>query len=61
MKNFNGCIVKVKGYDNCNISGKKVIETVRWLSCGNSESTLYEVKLNDGKNYQLYEDEMVKD
>ena len=34
---------------------------IRWLSCGNSQSILYEVKLDDEKNYQLYEDEMVKE
>lgn len=61
MKNFNGCTVKIKGYDNANINGKKVIETICWLSCGNPKSTLYEVKLDNEKIYQLYEDEMVRE
>lgn len=58
MKNFNGCTVHCKN-DSWEINGKKVVETREWLACGNPNSTLYEVKLDNGKFYQLYEDEMI--
>ena len=60
-KDFNGYIVKCCGKDTCNINGMKVIETRRWLKCKNPDSTLYEVKLENGRLYQLYELEMVKE
>ena len=59
-KDFNGYTVHCCGKDTCNINGMKVIETKRWLKCKNPNSTLYEVKLENGHLYQLYESEMVK-
>ena len=60
-KDFTGYTVCVKCNTTENINGKKVIKTIRWLSCGNPKSTLYEVKLDNGRYYQLYEDEMIKE
>lgn len=61
IKDFNGHTVRCCGKDICNINGMKVMETRRWLKCKNPNSTLYEVKLEDGHLYQLYECEMVKE
>lgn len=59
MKLFENCIVQSKSCPELN--GKRVKKTVRWCFCGNKESTLYEVILDDGKHYELYEDEMIVD
>jgi len=59
-KDFTGYTVRCKN-DIANINGKKVIKTNRWLKCGNPDSTLYEVKLDNSRLYQLYESEMVKE
>lgn len=59
-KNFDGCIVRCKN-DICNINGMKVVKTKRWLKCKNPESTLYEVKLENGHLYELFESEMVRE
>ena len=59
-KDFTGYKVKTdNNYEN--INGRAVIKTKRWLKCGNPKSTLYEVKLDNGRFYQLYEKEMVKE
>lgn len=60
-KDFNGYIVHCYGKDICNINGMKVIETKRRIKCKNPNSTLYEVKLENGHLYQLYESEMMKE
>ena len=59
MKLFENYIVQSKSFPKLN--GKRVIKTVRWCYCGNKDSTLYEVILDDGKHYELYEDEMTVD
>ena len=58
MKLFENCIVQSNSFPELN--GKRVIQTIKWCYCGNSDSTLYEVKLSDGKTYQLHEDEMIE-
>ena len=60
-KDFNGYTIYCCGKDICNINGMKVMETRRWLKCKNPNSSLYEVKLENGCLYQLYESEMVKE
>ena len=59
MKLFENCIVQSKSFPKLN--GKRVTKTVRWCYCGNKYSTLYEVILDDGKHYELHEDEMIVD
>jgi hypothetical protein len=59
-KDFTGYIVHCE-HDIENINGRKVIKTNKWLKCGNPNSTLYEVKLDNNRLYQLYECEMVKE
>lgn len=59
MKLFENCIVQSKSFPELN--GKRVTKTVRWRYCGNKDSTLYEVILDDGKRYELHEDEMIVD
>ena len=46
MKLFENCIVQSKSFPELN--GKRVTKTVRWCYCGNKDSTLYEVILDDG-------------
>lgn len=58
MKLFENCIVNSKNFPELN--GLIVTRTIKWCYAGNSDSTLYEVKLSNGKIYQLYEDEMVE-
>ena len=60
LKNFDGFIVHQEK-DLYHINGMKIIKTRRWLSCRNPNSTLYEVKLENGRLYQLYEHEMTKE
>lgn len=60
IKDFTGYTVHCEK-DFANINGRKVIRTKRWLKCGNPNSTLYEVMLDNGRLYQLHEREMVKE
>ncbi len=60
LKDFTGYTVRLTN-DICNINGMKVVKTKRWLKCNNPNSTLYEVKLENGHLYQLFESEMVKE
>lgn len=59
MKLFENCIVQSKS--NPELNGKRVKKTIKWCYCGNLDSTLYEVVLDDNKHYELYEDEMILD
>ena len=58
MKLFENCIVQSNSHPELN--GKRVIRTIKWCYCGNPDPTLYEVILDDGKHYNLYEDEMAE-
>ena len=58
MKLFENCIVQSNSFPELN--GLTVKRTIKWCYCGNSDSTLYEVQLSDGKTYQLHEDEMLE-
>ena len=52
-------IVQAKSVPELN--GKRVTKTVRWCFWGKKDSSLYEVILDDGKHYELHEDEMIVD
>jgi hypothetical protein len=59
MKLFENCVVYSKTFPDLN--GLTVKKTIKWCYTGDPDGTLYEVQLSDGKTYQLYEDEMVKE
>ena len=58
MKLFENCVVHSKSFPELN--GLTVKRTIKWCDTGDSNGTLYEVQLSDGKTYQLYEDDMVE-
>lgn len=58
MKLFENCVVCSKSFPNLN--GLTVKRTIKWCYTGDPNGTLYEVKLSDGKTYQLHEDEMLE-
>lgn len=58
-KDFTGYAVKSKSFPY--LDGRVVVQTVKQLKCRNSNSFLYEVKLNHTeRSYFLYENEMKK-